>query len=204
MKNHNKKLFLSIAFSLAIAYSIVSSHVALAFAPCSNAFPEGLSYSPSVEACDGKAAIILFGPLRNSFSAVVRDCNNNDRDPCHSGPTSCGTNVSSPFKAVKLVRAKVSREGKQYDATIHCMRERGDSEVYKLVRRITVKKVNPIRNSSDILRVCLRTRTSAVKPVTIVSTSSFRLPGNSGFNSACRTQGYLNCSLAYRDVCPAY
>lgn len=192
------------ALTIGIAHLTLLANMALAFGPCTNRFPEGLSYSPSLEACDGKAAVILFGPLRNSFSAVVRDCNNNDRDPCHSGPTSCATNASSPFKAIKIVRGKVSRNDRQYDATIHCMRERGDSEVYKLVRRITVKRVNPVRKSSDVLKVCLRTRTSAVRPVTVVSTTSFRIPGNTGFNNACRTQGYLNCSIAYEDVCPAY
>lgn len=198
------KQILYIGIFVAAAFSALSGQVAHAFGPCTNAFPEGLSYSPSVEACDGKAAVILFGPLRNSFSAVVRDCNNNDRDPCHSGEKSCATNASSPFKAVKIVRGKVLRNDRQYDATIHCMRERGDSEVYKLVRRITVKKVNPVRKSSDVLKVCLRTRTSPVRPVTIVSTTSFRIPGNTGFNNACSTQGYLNCSIAYSDVCPAY
>lgn len=167
--------------------------------------PEGMSYLPSVPVCNGKAAVVLAGRYFNSFSVVVRDCNNNDRDPCHTHIGSCGTNQSSPFKVQKIYQATILDKGRKKRAKVHCLREAGNSNVYKLVRRITVKLRNPAPRPQDIAKVCLRTRTRAVRAVTIVSTWGGRAVGSAdGYTAACRTQGYLNCSIEYEDICPKY
>ena len=177
---------------------------ALAFGPCSYNMPQEVSYLPEVPACGGNAAVIVRGRYYNAFSIVVRDCNNNDRDPCHTDAQSCGTNQSSPFKTQKVVVARVLRNRKTSLAKIHCLKERGSSEVYKLVRRITIKLRNPARSPYDIAKICLRTRTIALHPVEIISVLSERKSPLFGYSAVCSTQGYLNCSIAYADICPNY
>jgi hypothetical protein len=139
----------SIAF--AVAVSLLASTQAFAFGPCSRTFPKNVSYIPELEQCGGKAAIILSESLRNSFSVVVRACDNSDRDPCYKNVDSCGTNASSPFKAQKTIQATINREGEILPAKIFCLKERGDTNVYRMVRRMTIKRVNPVRNpTTDI------------------------------------------------------
>lgn len=176
-----------------------------AFGPCSRAFPENVSYIPELNECGGKAAIILSDKLKNAFSVVVRACDNGDRDPCHKSADSCGTNASSPFKVQKKIQATINREGVLYPATIHCLKERGDSSVYRMVRRMTIKRVNPVRNvSKDVYKICLSSRTRARNPVTIVSTGAVSGIGSTGWNTACETQKYLGCDLnaALNKICP--
>lgn len=178
---------------------------AYAFGPCSRLFPDDVSYLPELNECGGKAAIILADTLKNSFSVVVRMCDNGDRDPCNKGLNSCGTNASSPFKVQKKIQAVINREGTLYPATIHCLKERGDSTVYRMVRRMTIKRVNPVRNTAtDVLKICLPSRTRARNPVTIVSTGRVTRPGNTGYTPACDTQKYLGCDLnaALNKICP--
>jgi|GEM_PF-5331584 len=161
-------------------------------------FPAGVSYLPSVSQCDGKAAIVLSADLKNSFSVVVRACDNGDRDPCYNylGERSCGTNASSPFKVQKTIDAIIERQGVQSSAKIHCLKETGSSKVYKMVRRLTIKRVNPVRNPSrDVYKICLPSRTRAFNDITIVSTGNEKLAGNTGFNAACLSQKYLGCDL---------
>lgn len=177
---------------------------AWAFGPCSNTYPAGVAYLPNPSECGGKAAIVLWGKYTNSFSAVARDCNNNDRDPCHTEANSCGTNQSSPFKAQKILSVKLRYSGRKYAGKVHCLKESGDSEVYKLVRRITIKVTNPVRSSADLLKLCLKSRTTATRKVKILSVQSVRVLPNYGWTSVCATQGYLNCPLAYADICPQY
>ncbi len=196
-----RKLSPILAASIALLLFVPS---AMAFGPCKSKMPVGISYLPEVEVCGGKAAIVLTGKYYGSFSAVVRDCNNNDRDPCHPGVGSCGTNQSSPFKVQKVVNAVVLDGGKTKRARIQCLKEKGDSEVYKLVRRTTIKLRNPIRSDKDIVKICLRSRIKAVNDVQIVSTSTERPASNEGYNSACKTQGYLNCDYSYQAICPQY
>jgi hypothetical protein len=192
-------------FLLVLSVFAVSTSTAFAFGPCMPYMPTGMSYLPSVPVCNGKAAIVLSGKYFNSFSAVVRDCNNNDRDPCHTNVGSCGTNASSPFKVQAKYEARIKEGKKTKRARINCLKEAGDSYVYRLVRRITVKLRNPARLPSDIAKVCLKTRTKAVRPVEILSTWGGRsVLGLEGYTPACRTQGYLDCSLAYADICPTY
>ena len=176
-----------------------------AFGSCSNSYPKELVYLPKVSQCGGTAAVAVWGKLYNSFSIVVRDCNNNDRDPCHKNETSCGTNQSSPFKAQKILTARLSYRKKSYQAKVHCLKESGFSEVYKLVRRLTVKITNPVRSSKDLLKLCLSSRTKPTRSgVKITSVLSVRKLPNYGWTSVCATQGYLNCSIKYADICPKY
>ena len=177
---------------------------AFPFGACDDAHPKGIAYLPKVKQCGGTAAVAVWGDLYNSFSIVVRDCNNNDRDPCHKQEGSCATNQSSPFKTQKILTARLRYSGKSFGGRVHCLKESGFSEVYKLVRRITVKKVNPVRSPGDLLKLCLRSRTKASRGVRIVSVSSVRKLPTYGWTSVCATQGYLNCPIGYSDICPKY
>lgn len=176
-----------------------------AFGSCSKQFPADVSYVPSMAACGGDAAIVLSGDLKNSFSVVVRACDNGDRDPCYKSLNACATNSSSPFKVQKTIDAVIDRDGVQMSAKIHCLKEPGTSLVYKMVRRLTIKRVNPVRNPArDVYKICLPSRTRAKNPFTLVSTGSVTLAGNTGYNPSCVTQRYLGCDLnaALARVCP--
>jgi hypothetical protein len=158
-----------------------------------------------LDQCDGKAAIILSQSLRNSFSVVLRACDNGDRDPCYKNADSCGTNASSPFKVQKTIQATINREGEIMPAKIFCLKERGDSNVYRMVRRMTIKRVNPVRNpTKDLFKICLSSRIRARNPVTIVSTGTISGVGNTGYNASCATQRYLGCDInaAVNRICP--
>lgn len=185
---------------------ILCAQNAMAFGPCTPKFPKEVSYIPELAQCGGKAAIILSGRLRNSFSVVVRACDNGDRDPCYKNADSCGTNQSSPFKVQRSIFATVMSDGEEVPARIHCLKEKGTSTVYRMVRRLTIKRVNPVRNpSTDVLKICLPSRIRSRNPVTIVSTGAVIKAGNTGFNEACLTQRYLGCDLeaAISRICPA-
>jgi hypothetical protein len=199
------RFWIRLSLLASIFSALILAPNALAFAPCSYKMPEGVSYLPNVQACRGKAAIVLSGRFKNSFSAVLRTCKNGDRDPCYPDTDTCATNTSSPFKMQKTWDAIIERKGVQQKAKIHCLKERGESFVYKMVRRITIKRVNPVRNAStDILRLCLPSRIEPRNVVTVISTSNPKKAGLSGYNSACEDQSYLACNLADKlnEVCP--
>lgn len=188
-----------------LALGCITAQPAYAFGPCSRVFPEDVSYIPELNECGGKAAIILSDKLKNSFSVVVRACDNGDRDPCYRNADACGTNASSPFKVQKTIEATINREGTLYPATIHCLKERGDSSVYRMVRRLTIKRVNPVRDvNKDVFKICLSSRTRARNPVNIVSTGRVSGVGSTGYNASCATQKYLGCDLnaVLARVCP--
>lgn len=185
-------------FVVACLIVLASAQSALAFGPCQRVMPQDVGYLPSVNACGGRAAIVLSGRYYNAFSVVLRACDNGDRDPCYKNLDSCGTNASSPFKVQTTLNAKVRRSpsGQTFQAKIHCLKETGSSKVYRLVRRLTIKRVNPVVNpSSDVLKICLSSRTLASNPVEIVSVGSARPAGNTGFNRNCLRQKYLGCNL---------
>jgi hypothetical protein len=192
--------------ALAAIFGVLMAANAYAFGPCTDRVPDGLSYLPSVQACGGRAAIVVYGKFRNSFSAVVRDCNNDDRDPCNKGPQSCGSNFSSPYKAQSIVPVRLQRVGstRVQAGRLFCLKERGDSEVYKLVRRMTIKLVDPVRKPSDVAKVCLKTRTRAVRPVRIVDVAPARSIASTGFSAVCESQRYLACNISYERICPRY
>lgn len=192
-----------VLFVAAFFLSFGTSSV-FAFGPCSPVFPEGLSYLPAAEQCGGDAAVVVWGRYRRAFSVVVRDCNNNDRDPCNKSEASCASNDSSPFKANKILSARIMRKNKEIPARVFCLNEPGTSEVYKLVRRITIKLRNPVRSDADVAKICLRTRVNAVRAVEILSSALEQKVGKNGYSAVCEAQPYLNCSIAYADICPQY
>lgn len=199
------KFLKCLAIVAAVSVLTVLPSTSFAFGPCSAAMPKEMSYYPRVRACGGTAGIVLSGSLLNSFSVVVRACDNGDRDPCYTNVNACATNASSPFKVQKIVNAVIKRDGQQVLAKIHCLKEPGDSKVYKMVRRLTIKRVNPVRNPlTDVLKICLPSRTRARNKIELVSTGSVTNAGNTGFNQACLTQKYLGCNLdlALQRVCP--
>jgi hypothetical protein len=135
---HIKKIIAFIAFILPFS--------ALAFGPCTDSVPEGVSYLSSIAACGGNAAVVIYGQYFSAFSAVTRNCNNNDRDPCNKGSTSCAPNYSSPSKAQKFFNTVIESKGHQKNARIFCPKEAGSSEVHKLVRRSIIKRIDPMRS----------------------------------------------------------
>jgi hypothetical protein len=190
---------------VAFGCALVSPRNALAFGPCATTFPKEVSYIPELAQCGGKAAIILSGKLKNAFSVVVRACDNGDRDPCHKNADSCGTAQSSPFKVQKTIDARIMQGGEEVPAKIHCLKEKGTSSVYRMVRRLTIKRVDPVRNPrTDVFRICLPSRIRARNPVVITRTGAVVKAGGTGYNANCRTQHYLGCDLdeALKRICP--
>ena len=193
---------------LVIAFTaLLFSKSAFAFGPCDGTFPRGVSYEPALAECGGKAAIILSGKFLNSFSVVARACDNGDRDPCYKNDDSCGTNSSSPFKMQKTIEAVIQGSDSSVPAKIHCLKEAGDSKVFKMVRRITIKRRDPVLNpATDVFRLCLPSRTVARRPVTILSVGREKPATNFGYTPSCATQKYLGCNLdkAIERICPAH
>ena len=185
--------------------SLVIPSFAFAFGPCKNAWPTGVSYVPSLAQCGGKSAAIMYGNFINSFSVVVRACDNGDRDPCYKNINACATNASSPFKVQKTMPARIEVRGRVLPAKIFCFKEAGNSEIYKAVRRMTSKRVDPVRNpETDVFKLCLNSRTAVRNPVTLISVGKASGVGNTGYNAQCRTQQYLGCNIpaVIKKVCP--
>ena len=178
--------------------------IGLAFGPCQWRMPPDVSYVPTLDVCNGKAAVVVTGAYYNSFSIVARDCANGDRDPCHRHFGSCGTNYSSPFKVQKIVNAWVKRtkSEKLMKANIHCLKEAGTSLIYRLmVRRITIKLRNPVRKPSDIVKLCIGNSKAMINPVAVSRVISARGLDNFGWAPVCRTQGYLDCPYHKSSLC---
>lgn len=136
--------------SILISLFLGLSSQAFAFGPCLSDVPETVAYRPTLRECAGNAAVILSGDLKDSFSVVVRDAKNSDRDP---RDLTCEFNWCSPFKVHKVI--------KDSDATIHCLGASGSSPLYDTVRRITIKVKNPVKDrNKDILKYCLNSRTN--------------------------------------------
>ena len=112
-----------------------------------------VGYRPSLFECNGNAAVLLRGSLREAFSVVVRRNGAfNDRDPNN---TACGTNRCSPFKVQKKI------ELPEYQ--INCLGETGYSANYAQVRRISIKFVATVTNPRDprqFEQYCLDSRTT--------------------------------------------
>jgi hypothetical protein len=122
------------------------------FAVCADQVPDDVVYRPSFSGCSGKAAVILKGQFTNSFSVVLRDSQNRDRFPV-SGYGGCSFSLANSVSPPKRCSAfKASRE---YFSQINgesvrvvCFPERGNSSLYKDVRRVTIK----VKNSAASLR----------------------------------------------------
>ena len=179
-----------------------------ALGPCFPIQTADVAYLPKLKACDNKAAVVLSGKFLSSFSVVTRDCNNNDRDPCykHLGEDgSCASNYSSPFKAIKKIRARVLVNKVRKTGMIYCFRESGNSQVYRdLVRRITIKRRNPVVSDKDIVRLCLPDRSKATTKVRVNKIMSQQNLGGVGFSAKqCLGQQYLACDTSYCSICDA-
>jgi hypothetical protein len=88
------------------------------------------------------------------------------------------------------------QNGTEIFARVHCFKERGDAVVYRLVRRTTVKMRDPVREPSDIWKICLKSRTKAIRLVTVTKVLAQKIPADgTGYNSSWDTQGYLDCDF---------
>jgi hypothetical protein len=106
---------------------------------CNPVVPTEVGYRPSAYECNGAAAVLLGGALRNNYSVVVRRNGKfNDRDP--NNPT-CGTNRCSPYKTQRKI------ELPQYQ--VNCLGDNGFSSLYAEVNRISVKFFGKIEDAND-------------------------------------------------------
>ena len=98
-----------------------------------------VGYRPSLFECNGNAAVLLRGTLRNNYSVVVRTIGQfNDRDP--NNP-SCGSNRCSPFKTQKRI------ELPEYQ--VNCLGDNGFSDYFTRVTRISIKFTALVTNPND-------------------------------------------------------
>ena len=98
-----------------------------------------VGYRPSLFECNGNAAVLLRGSLRNNYSVVVRRNGQfNDRDPLNP---SCGTNRCSPYKTQKKIELP--------DYQVNCLGDSGYSDYYTPVERISIKFTGEISNPND-------------------------------------------------------
>ena len=98
-----------------------------------------VGYRPSLFECNGNAAVLFRGTLRNNYSVVVRTNGQyNDRDPLNPG---CGTNRCSPFKTQKRI------ELPEYQ--VNCLGDSGYSGYFQRVKRISVKFTALVTNARD-------------------------------------------------------
>lgn len=148
-----RKVFTLMTSLLIILAPTISPAKASAAQPaCMQRVPPTVKYRPSLPQCGGKAAVILSGKYLRAFSVVVRDHKGNDRDPLNP---ECAENLCSPFKEHHRLRLS--------GANVHCLGASGDSQVYKTVRRVTIKKTNPVRDIyRDIDRFCLKNGSSSL------------------------------------------
>ena len=107
---------------------------------CIPPVPE-IGYRPSLFECNGAAAILLRGHLRDSYSVVVRRGNHaqfNDRDPNNTG---CALAECSPYKVQKKIELPEYR--------ISCLGDSGYSDSFATVTRISVKFSAAVSDSLD-------------------------------------------------------
>ena len=98
-----------------------------------------VGYRPSLFECNGNAAVLFRGGLRNNYSVVVRANGQfNDRDPANP---SCGTNRCSPYKTQKRI------ELPEYQ--VNCLGDSGYSGNFARVKRISVKFTAAVTNPRD-------------------------------------------------------
>ncbi len=121
---------------------------------CAKRVPKSIRYRPTLHACNGRAAAILEGDFRTSFSVVLRDRENRDRFPtngwngCTSAEIEAGLTRCSAYKAQKVIR--------RANRTIHCFGEPGTSSVLSRATRITIKLRDIPESTNDpLVRVCL-------------------------------------------------
>lgn len=98
-----------------------------------------VAYRPSLFECNGNAAVLLQGSLRNNYSVVLRANGQfNDRDPANP---SCGTNRCSPYKTQKRIELPAFQ--------VNCLGDSGYSANIARANRISVKFTAAVTNASD-------------------------------------------------------
>ena len=121
---------------------------------CVAPIPE-IGYRPSAYECNGNAAILMRGSMRNAYSVVVRfNGQYNDRDPHNP---SCATNRCSPYKVQKRIELPA------YE--VNCLGASGYSDYFKTVTRISVKfsaKVTNSRDPNQFQQYCLSNKTAPI------------------------------------------
>ncbi len=124
-------------------------------AVCADKVPKQIRYCPTVKACNGNAAAILSGNYKNSFSVVLRDRGNADRiPPCDAGFAygGCSRSLCETGNSI-CSAAKVFRVIDRGNRKIYCFRERGDSDFFTRVTRMTIKRTN---SAASLVRVQLK------------------------------------------------
>ncbi len=185
-----------------LLFSITNS--AFALGSCFPIETDEVIYAPTVAECNHKAGVFLSGNFYDSFSVVFRDCNNNDRDPCYKylGASSCGSNYSSPFKAISKKTVRVSINGEGRYAQLYCFRESGKSDIFdEIVRRITVKLKNPVVSDNDLRRYCLPDRDMRSQKIRVRRVYATDDIAGTGYSAVCNSQQYLACETSYCSIC---
>ena len=121
---------------------------------CYDRVPKTIKYSPSLEACGGKAAATLSGPYAGAFSVVLRDKMNRDRWPasgyhgCTAAEVALGLNKCSAFKCQKVIDGV----GEQ----TCCFGEKGTTKIMAGATRMTIKLRDVPESKLDpLVRICL-------------------------------------------------
>jgi hypothetical protein len=119
---------------------------------CHRRVPEDIIYRTNHPLCNNRAAAILKGDFRESFSIVLRDKLNRDRvapigfNNCTQAEIDAGLSKCSIFKAQKVIRTLTR--------TIHCFGLPG--VLMSKATRMTIKLADRPNSSDDpLVRVCL-------------------------------------------------
>lgn len=119
---------------------------------CNEDVPVDIKYRTSHPLCNNRAAAILKGDFKESFSIVLRDRLNRDRvapigfNNCSQAEIDAGLNKCSIFKAQKTIRTATR--------TIHCFGLPG--VLMSKATRMTIKLADRPNSSDDpLVRVCL-------------------------------------------------
>ena len=119
---------------------------------CDEKVPVDIKYRTNHPLCNNRAAAILKGDFKDSFSIVLRDKLNRDRvapigfNNCTQAEIDAGLSKCSIFKAQKVIKT-LSR-------TIHCFGLPG--ALMSKATRMTIKLADRPNSSDDpLVRVCL-------------------------------------------------
>lgn len=119
---------------------------------CANRVPEEIIYRKNYAPCNNRAAAILKGDFKESFSIVLRDKLNRDRvapigfNNCSQFEIDQGLAKCSVFKAQKVIRTN--------SKTVHCFGLPGT--LLSKATRMTIKLADRPNSSDDpLVRVCL-------------------------------------------------
>lgn len=152
--------FLAASNTFAVDYDEVLDNLPAAtcnesvFKPCicAGQVPDEIIYRKNYGACNNRAAAILKGDFKDSFSIVLRDKLNRDRvappgyNNCSQWEIDLGLAKCSVFKAQKVIRTN--------SKTVHCFGLPG--ALLSKATRMTIKLADRPDSSDDpLVRVCL-------------------------------------------------